>query len=121
MTNELTVTDKANMLKKSLKGRTPIKIDDAYVYELATYHCTHEEIATLCGVHVQTLQKRYSGVIAKGYDDAKKQLRKAMIRSALSGNVIMQIWLSKNWLGFKERQSDEAPTTVLNIKMSDVP
>jgi len=120
MANEIQLRKKAEIIGKP-KGPKPIKIDEAKVYELATYHCTTGEIANLCGCSETTLNRRYAHVISKGYDDSKKQLRKAMIRSALSGNVIMQIWLSKNWLGFKERQPDEAPSTVINIQMNDIP
>lgn len=94
---------------------------EAYVYELATFHCTIEEIAKLCGISYDTVKRRYSELIAKGHQESKKQLRKAMIRAALNGNVAMQIWLSKNWLGFKDRQPDEAPTTLINIKLNEVP
>lgn len=122
-TNEVQLRERQELFQKSLKkrGPKPLKIDENYVYELATYHCTKEEIAILCGCSVSTIEQKYYGVVSKGYEDAKKQLRKAMIRSALSGNVIMQIWLSKNWLGFKERQPDEAPSTVINIQVNDIP
>jgi hypothetical protein len=121
MPNDLQLRQRAELLQKSVKGRPAVQIDEVYVYELAKLQCTVPEIAILCGCSENTIHRRYGGVVVKGQEEAKKDLRKAMIRSALSGNVIMQIWLSKNWLGFKERQPDEAPNTVINIQMNDIP
>ncbi len=121
MRNEKQLKERANLLPKSIKGRPKLKLDEQYIYELAKLQCLPHEIAILCGCHINTLERNYGGVILKGQEDSKKDLRKAMIRSAMSGNVIMQIWLSKNWLGFKERQPDEAPNTVINIQMNDIP
>lgn len=121
MANNVQLQERAELLSKSRHSTKPVKIDEAYVYELARLHCLPNEIAILCGCSDRTIYRKYGGVIQKGQEDAKRELRKAMIRSALSGNVIMQIWLSKNWLGFKERQPDEAPSTVINIQMNDIP
>lgn len=114
---------RAKMVRLPTKDTVTVKRTqtEAYIYELATIHCTIEEIARLSGINHQTLKRRFGDLIDKGHQESKKQLRKAMIRSALNGNVAMQIWLSKNWLGFKDRQPDEAPTTLINIKLNEIP
>ena len=45
-----------------------------------------------------------------GNSSGKSSLRRAMYTKALEGNVVMQIWLSKQYLGMKERveTSEEA-------------
>lgn len=121
MVSEIQLKKRQELAQKSIASRKTVKVDESYIYELATLQCLPHEIAILCGCHVDTISRKYSAALSKGYEDGKKSLRKAMIRSALSGNVIMQIWLSKNWLGFKERQPDEAPSTVINIQVNDIP
>lgn len=121
--NQMAPAGRAKLVRLRTKDRVTVKRTqiDNYVYELAQLHCTTEEIARLCGLSRDTIDRRFKDTIEKGYQESKKQLRKAMIRSALNGNVAMQIWLSKNWLGFKDRQPDEAPTTLINIKLNEVP
>jgi hypothetical protein len=78
-------------------------IDLELVYGLAKLHCTNKEIASLAGVSVDTLQRRYHDILDKGRDDGKMTLRRSMWDLALNGrNPTMMIWLSKQHLGFTD-------------------
>ena len=62
------------------------------------------------GVNKSTISRRFATNIIKGKSTGKISLRRAMYTKALEGNVVMQIWLSKQYLGMKERveTSEEA-------------
>lgn len=72
------------------------------VYKLAAIGCNNNEIARWFDIDENTLTYNFSEIIAKGRDDVKHALRRAMIKNALGGNAVMQIWLSKNWLGMSD-------------------
>lgn len=72
------------------------------VYKLAAIGCTDSEIAVWFDLPRQTLVDNFRETLAKGREDIKMALRHAMIKNALGGNAVMQIWLSKNWLGMSD-------------------
>lgn len=76
------------------------------VYKLASIGCTDSEIARWFDIAESTLKYNFSDIIAKGRDDIKHALRRAMIKNALGGNATMQIWLSKNWLGMSDNPTN---------------
>jgi hypothetical protein len=76
------------------------------VYELAAIGCSDSEIARWFDIAESTLKYNFSDILAKGREDVKMSLRRAMIKNALNGNAVMQIWLSKNWLGFSDNPSN---------------
>ena len=79
------------------------------IYKLAALGCTDREIALWFDIKEDTLRYNFAEILAKGREDIKMALRNAMIKNALGGNAVMQIWLSKNWLGMSDNpsQSDE--------------
>lgn len=77
------------------------------IEKLAAIHCTNTEIASVIGCDVSLLSKSdYSKIITKGKERGKMTLRRKMYETAMNGNVTMQIWLSKQILGFKEKIED---------------
>lgn len=76
------------------------------VYKLAAIGCTDTEIAVWFDLPRQTLVDNFRDILAKGREDIKMALRHAMIKNALGGNAVMQIWLSKNWLGFSDNPTN---------------
>ena len=78
------------------------KIDDEAIKKLAQLHCTFDEIAEFCDVSTKTLQRRYVHTIKKGREMGRISLRRAQFEKALSGNVVMQIWLGKQHLDQKD-------------------
>ena len=86
-------------------------IDTEQVEKLASYGCSNTEIASFFGCSKDLISKSYSTNIAKGKDKGKIRLRQLLWKSAERGNVAMQIWLSKQYLGMADKQ--EITTTDL--------
>jgi len=80
------------------------KVDTQAIAKLAQLHCTFEEIAEFCEVSTKTLQRNYVHLIKKGREMGRISLRRAQFEKALSGNVVMQIWLGKQHLDQKDKQ-----------------
>ena len=76
------------------------------VYKLASIGCTDSEIARWFDIKEDTLKYNFAEILVKGRDDVKHALRRAMIKNALGGNAVMQIWLSKNWLGMSDNPTN---------------
>jgi hypothetical protein len=91
-------------------ARPKILIDEAKVEELAEIGATNDEIAHFVGCSVATLKERFQPILDKGRSGGKTRLRMLQWQSAKSGNVVMQIWLGKQYLG----QSDKAETRTTN-------
>ena len=80
-------------------------IDGEQVEKLAGFGCTNIEIASFFGCNESLIRKSYSEYIAKGKQKGKIRLKQLMWRSAENGNVAMQIYLSKNLLGYSDSPS----------------
>jgi len=78
-------------------------IDETLLRKLAVIHCNQEEMSSVLGVSVDTLQRRYAAQIKEGRAEGKMSLRRKMWEMALNGNVSLLIWLSKNELGFSDK------------------
>jgi len=83
------------------------------VYKLAALGCTDSEIARWFDIAETTLKYNFSDTIAKGREDIRMRLRGAMIANALNGNAVMQIWLSKQWLGYSDSPQNTEETKPL--------
>jgi hypothetical protein len=79
------------------------KVDEQAIQKLAQMHCTFDEIAEFCEVSTKTLQRNYVHLIKKGRELGKISLRRAQFEKALSGNVVMQIWLGKQHLDQRDK------------------
>ena len=85
-------------------GRPKIILDVKKIAELSKLQCTLEEIAAVRGVHRATLMRNYAQIIDDNREVGKSSLRRAMWKKALNkANTNMQIFLSKNVLGMKEK------------------
>src|ERR1700736_2547545 len=98
---------------KSKRGRPKKFVDLELVEKLAHIQCTYGEIASTLGVSVDTLQrnKDFAVVYKRGAEGGRKSLRRMQFESANKGNVIMQIWLGKQYLG----QSDHVLNDVRRV------
>ena len=99
--------------EKNNGGRPRKPIDYEQVERLAEIMCTQEEIATLFDVHVSTLVKypEFHEAYKRGLETGRKSLRRMQYDSAQKGNVTMQIWLGKQYLGQKDRSEVQTNTT----------
>jgi len=86
------------------------KIDWKMVDKFFEMYCTGAEVASRLGIAPGTLSKyieKEKGVLMSDYMQTKREkghilLREAQLKTALKGNVTMQIWLGKNMLGQKD-------------------
>lgn len=93
---------------KARKGTEQVWISQEKVQALARIGATYKEMGDFFGVHHDTLKWSFMEQIRRGRTEIKQALRKAQIKSALEGNVVMQIWLGKNLLNQSESgQVDE--------------
>jgi hypothetical protein len=95
--------------KPKKAGRPKLEIDGDLVEKLAGIGCPNKEIAAITGCSVDTLDRHFAEVIAKGRENGKTRLRKKQIEVALAGNVTMLIFLGKNMLGQADKQEISGP------------
>jgi len=106
--------------KPNKGGRPKLEIDGDLVEKLAGIGCPNKEIAAIVGCSVDTLDRHFAEVIAKGRENGKTRLRKKQIEVALAGNVTMLIFLGKNMLGQADKQEISGPdgTPVMQLPLS---
>ena len=94
-----------NTIKTQSKvGRPKAKVDVEILKNLASIGCPTYEIASVLNVSARTLKRNYAEIIDQYKEKGKASLRKKMWDKALKkDNTMMQIWLSKNYLGFKDK------------------
>ena len=113
-------------VKKKLGGR-PSKlplINQQQFESMCAIQCTKDEICAIFNVHEETLTKwcketynmGFSDIYKKKSSTGKMSLRRNQFKSAEAGNVTMQIWLGKQYLG----QTDKVESRNENIETSDV-
>ena len=61
------------------------------------------EIAAVCGVSVDTLERRFADTIKKGRETGNMSLRRKQVEVAMQGSVAMLIWLGKQRLEQKDQ------------------
>jgi len=101
-------------MEKNKGGRPRLEIDLDLASRLASIMCTGEEIADVLQVSYNTVERRVKEETGLGFGDwlkrhqavGKSSLRRMQWKTAESGNVTMQIWLGKQYLG----QSDKVET-----------
>ena len=102
--------NKANVTEKRKgAGRPKIIVDEEILKNLASIGCPTYEIANVMGVSARTLKRNYADIIEQFREKGKASLRKKMWDKAVKkDNTNMQIWLSKNYLGMKDRTQTES-------------
>ena len=95
--------------KRQDRGRPRIIVDLEILKNLASIGCPTYEIASVMGVSARTLKGNYADIIEQFREKGKASLRKKMWDKAVKkDNTNMQIWLSKNYLGMKDRTQTES-------------
>ena len=109
--------NKANKtVKRQGAGRPKIIVDIEILKNLASIGCPDYEIASVLNVSARTLKRNYAEIIEQYKEKGKASLRKKMWDKAIKkDNTHMQIWLSKNELGMKERTVNETITEPLPL------
>ena len=105
-----------------IKNRKKADVNGRDVYELAKIHCTVEEIASFLQVSKQTLYNRFKAQLRDGWQASKMKLRRKLHKMAVEdGNYKVAIWLSKQYLGMRDVQPDEATQVQFNVYTNEVP
>ncbi len=86
-------------------------IDFTLLGNCCEIHCTLKEIAHIFNCSEDTIQNRvkeqwgmtFSAYYEQKSADGRAALRRAQMKSAISGNATMQIWLGKQMLGQKDK------------------
>ena len=79
------------------------------IEKLAAMMCTDEEIASVLGVSVETLQtesnlEAFSEYKKRGQNKGKASLRRSQFKAAENGNATILVWLGKQYLDQRDRQ-----------------
>jgi hypothetical protein len=88
-------------------GRPIKEVDEDIIANLSQIGCTQEEIGSIVGISARTLQRRYAELIEENKNIGKASLRRTMWKRAMKGDSKLQIWLSKQYLGMKDRTVTE--------------
>ncbi len=92
----------AKSKKKHAGGRPPKDVSEKLVRFLASIHCTNIEIAGATGVSVDTIERRFAGLIERYRANAKAKLRRKQFQAAMEkDDWRAQKWLGQQWLGQK--------------------
>ena len=100
---------KANKTEKRQgAGRPKIVVDIEILKNLASIGCPDYEIASVLNISARTLKRNYAEIVDQYREKGKASLRKKMWDKAIKkDNTTMQVWLSKNYLGMKDRTVNE--------------
>lgn len=112
---------KTNQPEKN--GRHKLAINADSVHRLALIHCTIPEIAAVLKCAESTITGRFMEALRKGHEHGQMSIKRKMHEKAFAGagDTTMLIWLSKQRLGYKERQPDEATQINFNVFINEVP
>jgi len=88
-------------------GRDKVVIPEEEFYKLACLHTTWKDLSDFFGVPVGTLRDNFADIYIKGTQTTKQKLRQKMFETAMNGDRVMMIWLSKNWLGYSDNGPQE--------------
>lgn len=106
------MTKKKRGPAKGTGGRPKIEIDWQLFEKLCSIQCTLIEISKVLGCSEDTIERhvekkygdKFAAVFKREASAGKTSLRRAQFKAALNGNVTMQIWLGKQYLGQKDKQ-----------------
>ena len=103
-----------------MAGRKPAEIDKMQFESLCALQCTLDEISAFFRVSDRTIERwckreykaNFVDVFKKASADGKMSLRRLQWKSARDGNVTMQIFLGKQWLGQTDKVEQRTDATV---------
>ena len=88
-----------------MKSKKEIKIEKQ-VQKLASFGLTNKEIAEALAYDENTMKRNFEIFLIKGRANLKQRLKNKQIQVALGGNVVMLIWLGKQYLDQKDRMEE---------------
>ena len=98
------INAKDTIKTQSKVGRPKAKVDVKILKNLASIGCPTYEIASVMNVSARTLKRNFAEIIDQYKERGKASLRKKMYDKAVKkDNTMMQIFLSKNYLGMSDK------------------
>ncbi len=99
-------------MEKKPTGRPRLEVDLDLASRLASIMCTGQEIADVLQVSYDTVERRVRETFEMSFADwlkrhqavGKSSLRRMQWKTAENGNVTMQIWIGKQYLGQSDKQ-----------------
>ena len=93
----------SKIVEGKLVGRNNIVVPPEEVEDLASIGCTNKDIANWFGVDDSSISYNFKHELAKGRENLKISLRRAMLKNAcVNLNAAVQIFLAKNMLGMSD-------------------
>jgi hypothetical protein len=112
-------------------GRPRKPIDLKLLENMCKISCTKQEIADIFEISLETLENRimeefsvnFSGFYKRFQGQGKMSLRRLQWNNAKKGNVTMQIFLGKQYLGQSDKVEAVAPdgTSPIKVTFADIP
>ncbi len=107
-------------LDRSGRELTQSEVDT--IETMAQMQCSVRMIAAVLHVDATTISDRYRHLIEPGKERGKKMLTHVMWEKAtIEKDTKMMIWLSKQYLGFKESWPEVPQTMNYNVNILEVP
>ena len=110
----------SKIVEGKLVGRNNIVIPPEEVEDLAAIGCTNTDIANWYGVDDSSISYNFKHELAKGRENLKMSLRRAMLKNAcVNLNAAVQIFLAKNMLGMSDNGMNTDTAKVLPFTDED--
>lgn len=91
------------VVRLNVGGRPSLELDTRLIYDLASIHCTMEDIARIMRCSVDTLERGYAELIKDGRASGRSSLRRKQYQLAMDGHPTMLVWLGKQLLGQRDK------------------
>lgn len=96
------------------RGENRAIIDIVEVKKLAALHLTYKDMAEFFGCKETTFRDHFRFIVEQSRQRTKQRLMEAMLTNAVDKmNPTIQIWLSKNLLGFSDNPINTTEDTIL--------
>ena len=89
------------------RGENKTVIPEEEFYHMACLFSTWKDFSEYYGVPETTLRNNFADLFTKARQTTKRKLRQKMLETAMNGDRVMMIWLSKNWLGMSDNGVQE--------------
>ncbi len=97
---------------KTAKKRIELT-EEQKIEKLASFGLNNKEIAEALGYNETTLTNNFGLFLIKGRTNLKEKLKRKQIAVALQGNVVMLIWLGKQYLGQAEKTEESGEYKII--------
>ncbi len=94
-------------------GRAKTVIPEDEFYQMACLFSTWKDFSEYYGVPESTLRDNFRDLYIKARQTTKRKLRSKMLETALNGDRVMMIWLSKQWLDMSDSPEKGSESDIL--------